>query len=173
MGAQLARLSPALRSRHPPGPGCCPDWKPIMAAKPLVIGSRGSPLALRQADLVKSRLRQAYPLLPIVVQVIRTTGDRRTEAPLHQLGGKGVFTKEIGKRPCLVARSIWLSIVFKDLPTVLPDGLCLGAITPPGRRARCLSVQSVCLLGGAPPTVHRGDHQSPAAMPVVAPAFPI
>ena len=116
-----------------------------MTARPLLIGSRGSPLALRQADLVKSRLRQAYPLLPIVVQVIRTTGDRHTQAPLHQLGGKGVFTKEIEE--ALLGGKIDLAVhSLKDLPTILPQGLCLGAITPrEDARDAFLSNRFACL----------------------------
>lgn len=100
-----------------------------MDGKPLVIGSRGSPLALRQAELIKNRLRQAYPLLPIAVRRILTTGDQRTGPPLHQIGGKGVFTKEIEE--ALLRCQIDLAVhSLKDLPTHLPDGLCLGAITP-------------------------------------------
>ncbi len=99
-----------------------------MADKPLVIGSRGSPLALRQADLVKDRLSRKQPLLPITVRRILTTGDRRTEPPLHRIGGKGVFTKEIEE--ALLREEIDLAVhSLKDLPTRLPDGLCLGAIT--------------------------------------------
>lgn len=99
-----------------------------MAASSLVIGSRGSPLALRQADLVKSRLRQACPLLSLSVRRILTTGDRRTGPPLHQLGGKGVFTKEIEE--ALLRGRIDLAVhSLKDLPTDLPGGLCLGAVT--------------------------------------------
>ncbi|MCY3757781.1 MAG: hydroxymethylbilane synthase [Acidobacteria bacterium] len=100
-----------------------------MAAKPLLIGSRGSPLALRQADLIKTRLRQSQPLLPIAIRRILTTGDRRAGPPLHQIGGKGVFTKEIEE--ALLRGEIDLAVhSLKDLPTHLPGGLCLGAITP-------------------------------------------
>ena len=99
-----------------------------MPEKPLVIGSRGSPLALRQAVLVKSRLSEAQPRLPITVRRILTTGDRRAGPPLHQIGGKGVFTKEIEE--ALLRGEIDLAVhSLKDLPTRLPDGLCLGAIT--------------------------------------------
>lgn len=99
-----------------------------MVAKPLLIGSRGSPLALRQADLIKSRLRQSQPLLPIAIRRILTTGDRRAGPPLHQIGGKGVFTKEIEE--ALLRGEIDLAVhSLKDLPTHLPGGLCLGAIT--------------------------------------------
>lgn len=99
-----------------------------MADKPLVIGSRGSPLALRQADLIKDRLGRTHPLLPIAVRRILTTGDRRTGPPLHRIGGKGVFTKEIEE--ALLRGEIDLAVhSLKDLPTRLPDGLCIGAIT--------------------------------------------
>ncbi len=99
-----------------------------MADKPLVIGSRGSPLAVRQADLVKDRLSRTQPLLPITVRRIVTTGDRRSGPPLHQIGGKGIFTKEIEE--ALLREEIDLAVhSLKDLPTRLPDGLCLGAIT--------------------------------------------
>ena len=99
-----------------------------MPDKPLVIGSRGSPLALRQADLVKSRLSETQPRLPITVRRILTTGDRRAGPPLHEIGGKGVFTKEIEE--ALLRGEIDLAVhSLKDLPTRLPDGLCLGAIT--------------------------------------------
>ena len=100
-----------------------------MPENPLVIGSRGSPLALRQASLVKERLGRTHPLLPITVRRILTTGDRRAGPPLHQIGGKGVFTKEIEE--ALLRGEIDLAVhSLKDLPTHLPDGLCLGAITP-------------------------------------------
>ena len=99
-----------------------------MADKPLVIGSRGSPLALRQADLIKERLSRTQPLLSMTVRRILTTGDRRTGPPLHQIGGKGVFTKEIEE--ALLRGEIDLAVhSLKDLPTRLPDGLCIGAIT--------------------------------------------
>ncbi len=99
-----------------------------MASHPLVIGSRASRLALRQADYIKTLLQQVYPELPVVVSTIRTSGDHITDAPLHQIGGKGVFTKEIEE--ALLRKEIDLAVhSLKDLPTVLPDGLCLGAIS--------------------------------------------
>ena len=99
-----------------------------MTARPLVIGSRASPLALRQAESIRTQIQEAHPHLPLVVSTIRTSGDRLTEAPLHQIGGKGVFTKEIEE--ALLRKEIDLAVhSLKDLPTVLPDGLCLGAIT--------------------------------------------
>ena len=99
-----------------------------MATKPLVIGTRRSPLALKQADLVKNQLLQDAPDLPIAVRHILTTGDRRTESALHQIGGKGLFTKEIEE--ALLRGQIDLAVhSLKDLPTRLPDGLCIGAIT--------------------------------------------
>jgi hydroxymethylbilane synthase len=94
----------------------------------LIIGSRGSKLALWQSNWVKSRLEQAHPGLVIEIEIIKTTGDKLTEASLAQIGGKGVFTKEI--EDALLDRRIDLAVhSLKDLPTQLPDGLHLAAIT--------------------------------------------
>lgn len=60
-----------------------------------MIGTRGSRLALVQADFVRARLAEAYPEHRFEIQIIRTTGDRILDKPLHELGGKGVFVKEI------------------------------------------------------------------------------
>ncbi len=99
-----------------------------MASRPLVIGSRASPLALRQADSIKTLLQEVYPHRLLAVNTIRTSGDRLTDVPLHQLGGKGAFTKEIEE--ALLRKEIDVAVhSLKDLPTILPDGLCLGAIT--------------------------------------------
>jgi len=98
-----------------------------MAKAPLVrIGSRGSPLALAQAEMVRARLSAAWPELgirgAIAIEVIRTTGDRITDRPLADAGGKGLFTKEI--EDALLAGSIDLAVhSMKDMPTVFPDGL--------------------------------------------------
>lgn len=65
----------------------------------LVIGSRGSALALWQAEWVKAQLERAVPTRRVAIQVIKTTGDAILDAPLSKIGGKGVFTKEI-EEPC-------------------------------------------------------------------------
>jgi hydroxymethylbilane synthase len=94
----------------------------------LIIGSRGSKLALWQANWVKTELEKAHPGLNVEIEIIKTTGDKLTEASLVQIGGKGVFTKEI--EDALIERRVDLAVhSLKDLPTVLPEGLHIAAIT--------------------------------------------
>jgi hydroxymethylbilane synthase len=97
----------------------------------LRIGTRGSPLALAQAAMVRGRLAQAHGLAPerIEVRTIRTTGDAIRDRPLSELGGKGLFTKEIEE--ALAAGDIDLAVhSAKDMPTVLPPGLIIAAVLP-------------------------------------------
>lgn len=92
----------------------------------LVIGSRGSKLALTQAELVKSELERLDPSIAVRIEIIKTAGDVKSE-PLSLIGGKGVFTKEL--EDALLDRRIDLAVhSLKDLPTILPDGLSLAAI---------------------------------------------
>src|SRR5215470_10520847 len=94
----------------------------------LIIGSRGSRLALWQSYWVKDRLEETYSGLVINIEIIKTTGDKLTEASLAQIGGKGVFTKEIEE--ALLDYRIDLAVhSLKDLPTTLPPGLHIAAIT--------------------------------------------
>jgi len=94
----------------------------------LIIGSRGSKLALWQSNWVKDRLEEVYEGLAVSIEVIKTTGDKLTEASLAQIGGKGVFTKEIEE--ALLDRRVDLAVhSLKDLPTVLPEGLRIAAVT--------------------------------------------
>jgi hydroxymethylbilane synthase len=102
-----------------------------MTAPRLRIGTRGSRLALAQTELVRRALANAHPELaaPAALEIvpIRTTGDRVTDRPLAELGGKGLFCKEI--EAALLARRIDLAVhSIKDLPTWLPDGLIVGAV---------------------------------------------
>lgn len=91
------------------------------------IGSRGSHLALWQANWVKARLGELYPELEIRIDIIKTTGDVLKNAPLSLIGGKGVFTKELEE--ALLADRIDLAVhSLKDLPTQLHPGLTLAAI---------------------------------------------
>jgi hydroxymethylbilane synthase len=94
----------------------------------LRIGTRGSQLALYQARAVASLLeRQAGVATDIVV--IRTSGDRLAEAPLSEIGGKRLFVKEIEE--ALLAGEVDLAVhSSKDMPAVLPEGLCIGAVLP-------------------------------------------
>jgi hydroxymethylbilane synthase len=93
----------------------------------LIIGSRGSKLALWQAEWVRSRLSAIYPHLEVRIEVIKTSGDVLKDAPLSVIGGKGVFTREIEE--ALLDRSIDLAVhSLKDLPTLLPSGLTIAVI---------------------------------------------
>ncbi len=97
----------------------------------LRVGTRGSPLALVQAREVKSRLAAAAGLEAdrIVIEVIRTSGDMMQDRPLADVGGKGLFAKEIEE--ALLAGKIDLAVhSAKDLPTELPAGLMLAGFLP-------------------------------------------
>lgn len=94
----------------------------------LRIGTRGSPLARAQAENVRARLAQAHGLDSGALEIvaIRTTGDQVRDRPLADVGGKGLFTKEIEE--ALLAGTIDLAVhSAKDVPTFLPEGLELAA----------------------------------------------
>jgi hydroxymethylbilane synthase len=95
----------------------------------LIIGSRGSRLALWQAESIKAAIEALYSqALAVRIQIIKTSGDVMKDAPLMMIGGKGVFTKEIEE--ALLDRRIDLAVhSLKDLPTTLPPGLVIAAIT--------------------------------------------
>lgn len=94
----------------------------------LIIGSRGSRLALWQSEWVKTKLQSLHAEIEINIEIIKTTGDKNTQQPLTVIGGKGVFTKEL--ETALLDRHVDLAVhSLKDLPTILPDGLNLTAIT--------------------------------------------
>jgi hydroxymethylbilane synthase len=94
----------------------------------LIIGSRGSKLALWQAEWTRARLAELYPLVQVSIEIIKTSGDVKFDAPLAVIGGQGVFTKELEE--ALLERRIDLAVhSLKDLPTTLPTGLMIAAIT--------------------------------------------
>ena len=94
----------------------------------LTIGTRGSPLALVQANWVKERLLQHYAKCQVEVLPIKTTGDQMKNVPLAQMGGKGAFIKEI--EMALLDGRIDLAVhSMKDLPVELPPALTIAAIT--------------------------------------------
>jgi hydroxymethylbilane synthase len=100
-----------------------------MTGPVLRIGSRGSPLALKQAEIVRTALIAAHPDLAepgaIDIVPIRTTGDRIQDRTLAEAGGKGLFTKEIEE--ALLAGAVDLAVhSAKDMQTWLPDGLASG-----------------------------------------------
>jgi hydroxymethylbilane synthase len=95
----------------------------------LRIGTRGSPLARLQTDMVCACLRAAHPGVETEVAVIRTSGDRVQDRTLAEIGGKGLFSKEIEQ--ALLDRRIDLAVhSMKDMETFLHDGLCIGAVLP-------------------------------------------
>ncbi|HEV2301260.1 MAG TPA: hydroxymethylbilane synthase, partial [Stellaceae bacterium] len=102
-----------------------------MAAPPLRIGTRGSAMALFQAGLARERLVAAHPDLAGRIEIvpIRTSGDREQGRRLAEIGGKGLFTKEIEE--ALFDRRIDLAVhSLKDLETWLPQGLLIACVLP-------------------------------------------
>ncbi|MEP5758771.1 MAG: hydroxymethylbilane synthase [Litoreibacter sp.] len=100
-------------------------------AKPLMIGTRGSPLALAQAYETRERLSKAFglPLDAFSIVVIKTTGDKILDRPLKEIGGKGLFTREI--EDDMLAGKIDIAVhSMKDMPTIQPDGLVLDTYLP-------------------------------------------
>jgi hydroxymethylbilane synthase len=103
-----------------------------MASTPLLrLGTRGSPLALAQSEETRRLLGAADPALAddgaVEIVVIQTTGDAVQDRPLAEVGGKGLFTKEIDE--ALLDRRIDLAVhSMKDVPTWLPDGIVLAAM---------------------------------------------
>src|SRR5678815_3842737 len=85
-------------------------------SRPLIIGSRGSKLALWQAEQARARLQALNPQLDVHIEIIKTTGDVKND-PLSVIGGKGVFTKEL--EDALLDGRIDLAVhSLKDLPTI-------------------------------------------------------
>ena len=99
-----------------------------MLKKKIIIGTRGSKLALWQANHIASAIQKKHSDLVVVIQVIQTTGDRMQNMPLSQIGGKGLFTKEIEEE--MLKGNVQLAVhSLKDVPTVLPEGLEIPVIT--------------------------------------------
>lgn len=91
------------------------------------LGTRGSPLALWQARWVADALQTHHPGLTTAIVIIRTAGDRNRQDPLPQLGGKGLFVKDI--EDALQRHEVEVAVhSMKDLPTTLPEGLHLAAV---------------------------------------------
>ncbi len=94
----------------------------------LRIGTRGSQLALWQARFIKSEINSLFPDIQIKIEVIKTEGDKLVNSPLSEIGGKGVFVKEIEE--ALLSNKIDLAVhSLKDMPSVLPGGLIISAVT--------------------------------------------
>src|SRR5258705_7430781 len=105
----------------------------LVPSRHLRIGTRGSPMALRQTALVRDRLAAAHPELAangaVEIVTIRTTGDRVQDRLLAEIGGKGLFVQEIEE--ALIAGHIDLAVhSLKDLETWLPDRLAITCVLP-------------------------------------------
>ena len=100
-------------------------------AQPLMIGTRGSPLALAQAHETRERLAKAFdlPFEAFTIVVIKTTGDKIIDRPLKEIGGKGLFTREI--EADMIDGKIDIAVhSMKDMPTLQPEGLFLDTYLP-------------------------------------------
>ncbi|MDQ3374679.1 MAG: hydroxymethylbilane synthase, partial [Acidobacteriota bacterium] len=93
----------------------------------MIIGSRGSDLALWQTRFVKAKLEELFPALKLEIEIIKTTGDKMLDVALAKIGDKGLFTRQI--ETALLNREIDLAVhSLKDLQTVQPEGLTIGAV---------------------------------------------
>jgi hydroxymethylbilane synthase len=95
------------------------------------IGTRGSRLALYQAELTKKLLSEKFPEITVEIVIIKTKGDKILDVALSKIGDKGLFTKEL--EVALIENDVDIAVhSLKDLPTNLPEGLKLGAVLPRG-----------------------------------------
>jgi hydroxymethylbilane synthase len=95
------------------------------------IGTRGSQLALFQAELTKAKLLEKFSEIEVEIVIIKTKGDKILDVALSKIGDKGLFTKEIEN--ALLAGEVDIAVhSLKDLPTTLPEGLKLGAVLERG-----------------------------------------
>src|SRR4029078_1447889 len=121
--------------------------------KTLKIGTRGSPLALAQAYLTRDLLKSSFPELneegALEIIIIKTTGDKILNQPLADIGGKGLFTKEIDD--ALLDGRIDIAVhSMKDIPFMLPNGIEFGAI-PEREDPRDAFISNGRMLGDLPP----------------------
>src|SRR5262245_9660036 len=95
----------------------------------LVIGTRGSRLAVQQSKWVQGQLQALAPHVTVTLRKIQTSGDKILDVPLAQIGGKGLFVKEIEE--ALLSGEIDLAVhSMKDVPTELPEGLAIHCVPP-------------------------------------------
>jgi hydroxymethylbilane synthase len=124
-------------------------------AHKLIIGTRGSKLALWQAEWVKSKLEKLEPGLQIELNIIKTTGDKITDVPLAKVGGKGLFVKEIEE--ALLDKKADIAVhSMKDVPTDLPEGLHLRSICKRENPGDALITKNGKKLSELPSDAHIG-----------------
>jgi hydroxymethylbilane synthase len=121
----------------------------------IIIGSRGSMLALCQAQIIADSLRDYHPGLMVEILKIKTKGDKILDVPLARVGGKGLFVKEL--EDALLDERIDLAVhSLKDVPTELPPGLIIGAITRRESPYDVLISEKGILLEDLPPDASLG-----------------
>jgi len=99
-----------------------------MEIRKVRIGSRGSPLALWQANWVKDLLLKQHSNLDIDIKIIKTSGDKIQDVPLAKIGGKGLFVKEIEEG--LLKHEVDFAVhSMKDMPIIFPINLCIACVT--------------------------------------------
>ena len=122
----------------------------MAASGKLIIGSRGSKLALWQANHIADSLRAGHEGLEVEIKVIRTKGDKILDVALSKVGGKGLFTKELEE--AILRREVDLAVhSLKDLPTELPAGLAADIITRRTHGADALLCRDGISLADLPP----------------------
>ena len=98
------------------------------SSEKIIIGTRGSELALWQTNFVRETLERHFPDINLETKIIKTTGDKLLDVALSKIGDKGLFTKQIEN--AMLSGEIDLAVhSLKDLQTVQPEGLCIGAIS--------------------------------------------
>ncbi len=123
---------------------------PPQTPSPIRLGTRGSPLALRQAETVRDGLMAAHPGLTVEIVPIRTTGDAVQDRRLSEIGGKGLFSKEIEQ--ALRERRIEIAVhSLKDMGTRLADGFVIAAVLPREDPRDALIAPGVHTLADLPP----------------------
>jgi hydroxymethylbilane synthase len=99
-----------------------------MTSRIIKIGSRGSPLALWQANWIKDQLESQHPDIAVEIVIIKTSGDKIQDVPLAKIGGKGLFVKEIEE--ALLKNEVDFAVhSMKDMPIKFPYSLCIASVT--------------------------------------------
>jgi hydroxymethylbilane synthase len=136
------------------------------STRPLVLGTRGSKLALRQVEIVANALREAHPDLSVEVREIRTEGDR-SQRPLSEIGGAGVFTKAI--EDALLAGTIDIAVhSMKDLPPQPAAGLHIAAVPQRADARDALVTRGGVPLASLPPDARVGTGSARRAVQLLA-----
>lgn len=126
-----------------------------MSRSTLILGTRGSKLAVHQSQWVQARLQELAPGLTISLQRIQTSGDKILDVPLAKIGGKGLFVKEI--EDALLSREIDLAVhSMKDVPTALPEGLDILCVPPREDPRDALITRDGCRLDQLKPGARIG-----------------